>query len=444
MDITSFIFSSKLNMTNYEDLYRNLHKNPELSQQECSTASVVASHLRSFDGIEVKTGIGGHGVVGVLRNGPGKVILLRAELDALPVQEQTSLDYSSTKKMVDILDNSEKHVMHACGHDMHIASMLAAAQLLYMSRDHWKGTIVFLFQPSEEDGVGAKKMVDDGLYDPEIHAVPRPCIVLGGHVMPMRAGTVGIREGPFNSASESFRVTLYGRGGHGSRPHTTIDPVVLACSTVLKLQTIASREVDPQDRVVVTIGSIQSGTTANVIPQEATLLVNARSFNEKTQKKVRDSIRRIVSGESSASGSPRPPTIEQISWFPLLYNDHSAVRTFSKVMEEHFAADFSSNSPVSAGSEDISNLAHAVSAPVCFWNYGGIDPEKWDAAAAEDTISQIPGKTRSDVSIFFSDCERRESQCLFCTCHPANIDCSHENVCSGCFVLSAYLIMKVE
>ncbi|KAK4219481.1 metal-dependent amidase/aminoacylase/carboxypeptidase [Rhypophila decipiens] len=370
----------------YEALYKKLHANPELSCYEGSTASVVAQQLQLLAGVEIKTGIGGHGVVGVMRNGEGPVVMLRAELDALPVLEQTGLPYASTKRTP-----TGEPLMHACGHDMHMTALLASAQLLHMARSYWRGTVVFAFQPDEENGAGAKRMVDDGLYDTQRHAVPPPDIVLGGHVMPMRSGTISTRKGPFNSASESFRVTLYGQGGHGGKPHQTIDPIVMACSTVMKLQTIVSREIDPQEAAVVTVGSIAAGRVANVIPEVATLLVNTRSFTDITRKHLRASITRIVEAESMSSGSPKAPVIEKISSFPLLFNDYAATEKVEQAMMGHFGGEaFSTDIPISTGSEDIANLANPVSAAVCFWNYGGTDPKLFDDAVKQGGAGQIP------------------------------------------------------
>lgn len=377
----------------HEALYRQFHRDPELLNQEQSTAATVNRYLQNLLDVEVevKANIGGHGVVGIYRNGDGPTVLLRAELDALPVLEQTSLPYASTK-IVPGPDGRATPVMHACGHDLHMTALLAAAKLLVSARESWAGTVVFLFQPSEEDGAGAQRMVDDGLYDPKRHGVPRPDVVLGGHVMPARAGTITTRGGVFNSASESFRVTLYGRGGHGGKPHATVDPVVLACSAVMKLQTVVSRETDPQDAAVVTVGAIHAGRAANVIPDEAVLLVNTRAFNEATQTRLRQSIRRIVAAEALAAGSPKEPLIEKIGGFPLLRNDDAAAEKVAAAMKAHFGDAFSTDAPISTGSEDFSNLATPVGAQVCFWNYGGIDPAVWDKAERKGKLEEIPSE----------------------------------------------------
>jgi amidohydrolase len=389
-DISKIIAKFRPSTATYEVIYRTIHSNPELSLQEEATAAVIANHLRSLKDVEVRTAIGGHGVVGILRNGDGKTILLRADMDALPLQEQTGLNYASTKRMVDIADNTEKPVMHACGHDMHITSLLAAGELLNSCRDFWKGTVVLLFQPNEERGAGAQAMVDDGLYDEEKHAIPKPDVVLGSHVMPMKAGKLNTRKGVFGSAADSFSVTLFGRGGHGSRPHTTIDPVVLASSTVMKLQTIVSRETNPQEAVVVTVGALQAGTIENVISGEAKLLINTRTFSAESRTNVRAAIERIINAECQAAGSPRPPLIEETSSFPLLYNDEIVTEIVSQAMEDYFGSNFSPNGPISMGSEDFGNLA--ISTPSCFWNYGGIDPQMWDDVEKRGKLAEeIPG-----------------------------------------------------
>ncbi|KAK4196661.1 metal-dependent amidase/aminoacylase/carboxypeptidase [Triangularia verruculosa] len=386
----SFLVSSfRPDLAPYEDLYRKLHRHPDLSKHEAATASTVANVLRSLADVDVTTDIGGHGLVGILRNGQGPTVMLRAELDALPMLEQTNLPYAATVHAQDPQDGPSQPAMHACGHDMHMAGLLASAELLHRARERWSGTVVFLFQPDEENGAGAQCMVDDGLYDPRKHAVPHPDIVLGGHVMPMRAGTIATRRGAFNSTSESLRVTFYGHGGHGAKPHKAVDPVLMACSAVLKLQTIVSRETDPQQMAVVTVGSIHAGNAPNVIPEEATLLINTRSFSTSLQESVRDSIRRIVFAESEAFRAPKPPSIERITFFPLLYNDPSATDTLEKSMRHHFGGSFLPEIPASTGSEDISNLAAPSSAPVSFWNYGGICPNEWDGALEQGATERI-------------------------------------------------------
>ncbi|OQV10655.1 hypothetical protein CLAIMM_14622 [Cladophialophora immunda] len=375
----------------YEDLYRTLHANPELSLQEEKTAEVVATHLRKLDGLEVRTHIGGCGVVGILKNGPGQTVLLRAELDALPVLERTGLEFASSKTALDLSDNIVKPVMHACGHDLHIASLLAASELLHKSRRAWHGTVIALFQPNEERGAGAQAMVDDGLFDITKHHIPIPHVALGGHVMPMRTGMIKTRSGVMGSAADSFLVTLYGRGGHGSRPHHAVDPVVLASSTVMKLQTIVSRETDPRETVVVTVGSLHAGSAANIISDEAELQINIRTFSSNARQKVIAAVRRIVDAECRAFGSPKPPLIQHIGSFPLLYNDETATDIVSRAMKSHFGANFGTDATISTGSEDFANLTSPLSIPSVFWNYGGIDAQQWDDAVQNGKVEDIPG-----------------------------------------------------
>ena len=207
-------------------------------------------------------------MIGILKNGEGKTVLLRADTDALPVEELTGLEYASKVREVDVEDGIEKPVMHACGHDMHVAIQLAVAETLHKAQKEWKGTLVVLFQPNEERGGGATAMIADGLYDPAKHACPIPDVVLGQHVMPYPTGTVGSRAGPFASAADSFRLTVYGRGGHASQPHRTVDPVVMAAHIIVRLQTLVSREVDPAEAAVITVGSVQAGMVSVGITHE--------------------------------------------------------------------------------------------------------------------------------------------------------------------------------
>lgn len=438
-DISRIIARSRPDIASYEPLYRKFHSNPELSLQEEATAAVIADHLRSLKDVDVRTNIGGHGLVGIIWNGNGETVLLRADMDALPVQEQTGLSYASTKRMVDVADDVERPVMHACGHDMHITSLLAAGDLLVSCRDSWNGTVVLLFQPNEERGAGAQAMVDDGLYDEGKHAIPKPDVVLGSHVMPMKAGYVNTRSGVFGSTAISYKVTLFGRGGHGSRPHTTIDPVVLAASTVMKLQTIVSRETNPQETAVVTVGASQAGTVENVISEEAKLLVNTRAFSADGRDKVRAAMERIINAECQAAGSPRPPLIEETSSFPLLYNDENVTEIVSHAMGEHFGSKFSPTAPISMGSEDFGNLA--ISTPSCFWNYGGIDPQKWDEAEKRGKLAEeIPGDSMlppNDKSIQrLTFC--RHPQSFFCTG-----DRAYSDGCDRCFRSSDFSFLAL-
>src|SRR4051794_12937897 len=276
-----------------EDLYRDVHEHPELSMQEHRTAAKAAERLEAA-GYDVTRGVGGTGVVGLLRNGGGPTVMLRADMDALPVKEATGLPYASKVTATDAGDN-EVPVMHACGHDMHVTWLAGATALLASVRDAWHGTVLAVFQPAEETAQGAQAMIDDGLFD----RFPKPQVILGQHVMPAPAGAIGYRPGTTQAAADSLEVRLFGRGAHGSMPESSVDPVVMAAATVLRLQTIVSREVAASQAAVVTIGALQAGTKDNVIPDEALLKLNVRTFDEQVRTRVLDAIKRIVEAEAT-------------------------------------------------------------------------------------------------------------------------------------------------
>src|SRR4051812_18785325 len=313
-----------------EELYREVHRHPELSHQESRTARLVAGRLRDA-GFEVHEGVGGTGVVGVLRNGDGATVLLRADMDALPVREATGLPYASTVVATDAA-GAEVPVMHACGHDVHVACLAGAAQLLAAGREHWNGTLIALFQPAEEVGDGARRMVEGGLAN----LIPTPDVALAQHVMPAPAGRVGTHAGAALSAADSMRITVHGRGAHGSMPQAAVDPVVLAAMIVVRLQTVVAREVAPGETAVLTVGSLQAGTKSNVIPDRAVLQLNVRTYTDATRTTVLDAIRRIVRAECQASDSPREPEFELFDRFPLTDNDE----TVTGRVESAFAAFF--------------------------------------------------------------------------------------------------------
>jgi amidohydrolase len=295
--------------------------------------------------------------------------------------------------MVDA-DGIEKPVMHACGHDMHITGLLAAAETLWKCKDSWQGTLILAFQPAEERGTGAQAMVDDGMYDPKRHNVPVPDLALGGHVMPFRAGTLGTRRGLVATSADSMRITLHGRGGHASMPDRLIDPVVMAANTILKLQTIVSREVDPWDSAVVTVASVQAGDAENVVVDDARLAVDVRTINPQTRKHVKNSIERIVKAESVAANAVKEPTFKTTRSFPLTVNDEEVTAKLEESFASHFKEDkegYNRHIPRLGGSEDFSILASAVDKPYSFFMYGGTDHALWDACEAEGTLSsKIP------------------------------------------------------
>ena len=363
------------------DFYRDLHAHPELSHQEHATASKVAERLGA-SGIEAHAGIGGTGVVGLIRNGEGPVVLLRADMDALPVAEATGLDYASDTTATDGAGN-EVPVMHACGHDMHVACLLGATHLLAASPDSWSGTVVAVFQPAEETGDGARAMLDGGLAA----LVPKADVALAQHVLPAPAGLVGTHPGPTLSAADSMRITLHGRGAHGSMPQAAVDPVVLAAMIVVRLQTVVARETRPGDPVVVTVGSIQAGTKSNVIADHAVIELNVRTYSEATRTSVLGAIKRIVDAECQASGCPEPADYELFDRFPLTNNDAG---TTAKVAAA-FASYFSERArplPMQTASEDFSDIPNAFGVPYCYWGIGGTDPGTYHKAEQEGRVAQ--------------------------------------------------------
>ena len=364
-----------------EDLYRDVHAHPELSHQETRTADLAAARLREA-GFEVHDQVGGTGVVGVLRNGDGPTVLLRADMDALPVREATGLPYASEVTSTDA-DGNEVAVMHACGHDVHVACLAGAARLLADGRQHWSGTLVALFQPAEEVGDGARCMVDDGLAE----LIPTPQVALGQHVMAGPAGLVATHAGPALSAADSMRITVYGRGAHGSMPQAAIDPVVLAAMIVVRLQTVVSREVAPGETAVLTVGSLQAGTKSNVIPEHATLQLNVRTFSESTRRSILDAIERIVRAECVASDCPKEPEFELFDRFPLTDNDAATTERVAGVFAEFFG-DQAVPAGQQSASEDFSDIPTALGAPYAYWFIGGIDAGIYDAAEAAGRVAQ--------------------------------------------------------
>ena len=347
-----------------EALYKDLHAHPELSFAEHRTAGIAAERLDAA-GFTVSTGIGGTGVAGVLRNGDGPAVLLRADMDALPVREETGLDYASDVVATDAR-GERTHVMHACGHDMHVTWLCGAVASLAAGRDDWQGTVIAVFQPAEEIGAGARAMLDDGL----LRQVGVPDVVLGQHVFPREAGTVLYRAGAMLGAAESWDVTLYGRGGHGSQPERTVDPVVMAASAVLRLQTLVARELAPAELGVVTVSRLRAGHAENVIPDTATITLNFRAFDAEVQRRLTEGARRIIDAEAAASDAPRAPSYQTLSAFPVTVNDAGLTARLAGVLRGAVEME-----PV-MGSEDFGLFGTAAGAPSVFWGIGG----SWDGA----------------------------------------------------------------
>ncbi|MGA5298875.1 amidohydrolase [Nucisporomicrobium flavum] len=346
-----------------EDLYRDLHAHPELSSHEVRTAAEIARRLQEC-GYDVRH-IGG-GVVGVLANGTGRTVLMRADMDALPVTELTGLPYASTVTTVDE-SGATVGVSHACGHDVHVTCLLGAAALLSGEREAWSGTFIALFQPAEETAAGAQAMLADGLAG----RIPRPDVAFGQHILTHEAGVIGCQAGPVLSAGDSIRITVSGKGSHGSMPHLGVDPVVLAASIVLRLQTIVSRETKPGEFAVVTVGSSVAGTKSNIIADRAVLLVNVRTYDAQIRERVIAGIERIVRAECDASGSPEPPTFEYYDQFPLTDNDPAVTAEVAAAFRAHFGAVRVVELGRITASEDFSRVPDAFGTPYTYWGVGG-------------------------------------------------------------------------
>jgi amidohydrolase len=386
MDAALSTFASRIRdlLLDLEGVYADIHAHPELSMQETRTAGVAAARLGAA-GFDVTPGVGKTGVVGVLRNGDGPTLMLRADMDALPVREETGLPYASTQMAT---DGTGKHVpvMHACGHDMHVTWLIGAATVLAQTRDDWRGTLMPVFQPAEETGAGAQAMIDDGL----LARFPKPDVVLGQHVMVGPAGTIGGRSGVITSAADSLQIRMFGRGAHGSMPQAAIDPVVMAAATVLRLQTIVSREIAATDAAVVTVGSLQAGTKENVIPDEAVIKLNVRTFDEGVRARVLAAITRIANAEAAASGAPKPPEITPIDRYSLVTNDPGATRRVVDAFKAYFPADRIRETGPTSASEDFGSFGVQWHAPSVFWFVGGTDPDVYAKAKQSARISELP------------------------------------------------------
>jgi amidohydrolase len=367
-----------------EAVYKDIHAHPELSMQETRTAGIAANHLKAL-GFDVTTGVGKTGVVSILRNGDGPTVMLRADMDALPIKEATGLPYAST---VTGTDPSGKTVpvAHSCGHDMHVACLIGATSLFAKSRDAWRGTLMAVFQPGEETAQGAKAMIDDGMFK----RFPKPDVVLGQHVMSLPSGNIDWRAGIVTSSADSLQIRIFGRGAHGSIPESSIDPVVMAAATVMRLQTIVSREVSPTDSAVVTIGSLQAGTKENIIPDEALIKLNVRTFDEGVRKRVLAAIERIAKAEAAASGAPRPPEITPLDQYSSVKNDPNATKKLVDAFLENFPAGSIEQTKPTMASEDFGCFGAGWDVPAVYWFFGGDDPAVYVKAKKEGKLSLLP------------------------------------------------------
>ena len=352
-----------------ERQYKYFHQHPELSMKENHTAQTIIDIL-SKAGIETKR-VGKTGVVAEIKNGEGPVVAMRADIDALPIKENSGKDYNST---VSTQDENGKTVgvSHACGHDFHISSLLGALKAFNKHKDAWRGTYIGVFQPGEETAQGAKSLVENGIT----RIIPKPDVYLGQHVLgAIPAGTVGIRSGAFLTTAASIRVHIFGKGSHGSMPELSVDPVIVASSIVLKLQTIVSREIAAKDYAIVTVGAINAGSKSNIIPDDAELLINTRTYSEDTQKFVHSAIERIVRGECELARCPKKPEFTYYDRYPLTNNDQNSSLRVRKAFDEYFGEDSVNISRASA-SEDFSIVANAFNTPYAYWGLGGFEDMK--------------------------------------------------------------------
>jgi amidohydrolase len=362
-----------------EKLYLDLHQTPELSNHEEKTSAKLAARLKAL-GYEVTTGVGGYGVVAILKNGKGPMVLLREDMDALPVEERTGLAYASKVTTKDD-SGATVSVMHACGHDVHMTGLIGTATLLSKAKDRWRGTLILVAQPAEEKGNGATAMIKAGLFT----KFGKPDFAVSFHDSAMLpAGKVSVVPGYANAAVDSVDLTIYGRGGHGAYPHTTVDPIVIAARTILALQTIVSRETRPTDPAVVTVGSIHGGTKHNIIPDEVKLLITVRTYKEEVRKRILESIDRIAKAEALAAGAPKPPKMEISEGTFATYNDPALTKRVAGALAKTLGeSNVVEGEPV-MGSEDFSEFGRA-GIPSLQYNVGAVPVAKFEAAQKNGT-----------------------------------------------------------
>jgi hippurate hydrolase len=366
-----------------EAFYLDLHRNPELSLQEQQTAAKLAARMKAL-GYDVTTGVGGTGVVAVLRNGQGPTVLLRTDMDALPVDEKTGLPYAS-QVVVKNDSGAAVPVMHACGHDLHMASWFATAKLMATNRQRWHGTLILIGQPAEEIGAGASAMLKEGLFT----RFPKPEFALAIHDdASLPAGQVGYTSGYTMASSDSVDITIFGRGGHGAQPQNTIDPIVIAARTVLALQTIVSRENNPLDPAVITVGTIHGGTKNNIIPDEVKLELTVRSYKPEVRKQLLASIERVAKGEAIAGGAPREPLVKVAPAANATYNDPELTKRLASALRNTLGQANVVEIPPKMVFEDFSEFSLA-GVPSAIFAVGGVEPATF--AAARQSGAPLPG-----------------------------------------------------
>lgn len=385
---------ARANVGDLVRLYQHFHRNPELSFEEKETAARLAAELKAV-GARVTTSVGGNGVVAILENGAGRTVMLRTDLDALPVVEETGLSYASKVK-VETGGHAGVGVMHACGHDVHITNLIGVARYLAAHKELWRGTVVLIGQPAEERGAGARAMLEDGLFE----RFPRPDFALALHVAAdLPAGKVGYRAGFALANTNSVDITLRGRGGHGSAPHTTIDPIVQAAYLIVDLQSIVSREVKPTDAAVITVGSIHGGTKHNIIGDDCRLQLTVRSYKDKVRQMLLDGIRRKAFAVAKSAGAP-DPAVKVIGGTPALFNDPALVKRVVPVFERALGKENVVEVDPVMGGEDFSRYGRA-GVPIFLFRLGSVDSERLAGYTAK---GESPPSLHS--AIYYPDPER--------------------------------------
>lgn len=361
------------------DFYLDIHEHPELSGHEVQTAAKLAADLRKA-GYEVTEHVGNTGVVAILKNGPGPTIMLRTELDALPVEEKTGLPYASKVHMKDDAGH-DVPVMHACGHDLHMASLLGTAEVMARSKNSWHGTLMLIGQPAEETIGGAEGMIRDGLFT----RFPKPDVAVALHVgNALPAGMAAITPGTYNTNADSVRIVIYGKGGHGAMPHTTIDPIVIAARTILSLQTISSREIKPGELAIVTIGYVHAGNKNNIIPDQAEMGLTIRTYKQDVRKQVLEAITRITKAEAAAGGATREPLVDHYEGTDAVYNNPALAEKMRTPLEAALGKDNVVIGEPITPSEDFSYFVEQ-GVPGFYFSLGGADPQKFAEARAGGT-----------------------------------------------------------
>jgi len=395
---------AKLHLDELFTLYRHFHSHPELSLEEKETAAKLTEELRAT-GAKVTTGVGGHGVVAILENGPGPRVMMRSDLDALPVTENTGLAFASTVKVKDSTGR-ETGVMHACGHDIHITNLIAAARYMSTHKDRWSGTLMLIGQPAEERVIGAKMMLDAGLFT----KFPKPDIALALHCdATLESGKVGHKAGYILANVDTIDVVVRGKGGHGAFPHTTIDPVVVAAHLIVDLQSIVSREVKAGQPAVITVGTIHGGTKNNIIGDSCKLELTVRSYTPEVRKQLVDGIRRKAEAAAASAGAPKP-TVEVIEGTPATYNDEDLTARLAGVFRKTLGDDKVQAVEASMGGEDF-GLFHLAGVPSCMFRLGTVEKLR---LSGYERLSQQPPSLHS--ALYYPDAEKTLETGITATC----------------------------